>query len=173
MLLTYRFSSAANVAQVSGLSPEASFEQPRDALEVGALLPQGRAIALRRGRLLATLVTWTRVVLEGSAEVGLIVQNELRLVRERLGAEIPTHATGVLVRLPIGDVVDSGTALTLDLPSEMTCRIQFIKGMVELRPSRGRPVRIAEGTAFSCDAVNDVRYRQRSTKTQNSPTPCN
>ncbi|QDT73310.1 FecR domain-containing protein [Lacipirellula limnantheis] len=155
MLLAYRFSSPATVAQVSGLSADASFEQTRDAFNVGALLPQGRAISLRRGRLLATLVSGTRVVLEGPAEVEFTDQNELRLVRGRLGADIPTHATGLLVRMPMGDVVDLGTAFTLDLPSETTCRIQVFKGMVELRPSRGRPVRIAEGTAISYDAVND------------------
>jgi hypothetical protein len=123
----------------------------------GALLHEGEELRIRQGRVLATMVSGARVVVEGPAVLRLTGENSVRLESGKLGAAVPPEATGFAVHTAAGEVVDLGTEFTLDLSSPSTFNLYVFSGLVEVRP-RGAaadnpPFQVPQTRAVSYDAA--------------------
>ncbi len=87
--------------------------------------------------------------------------NHLWLQSGRLGVEVPTQATGLIVDSPLGRFVDMGTEFTIDMQPAAGCEIHVFTGMVEMTPAAGErvPVRVTTGSAVSYDAATgDIKF---------------
>ena len=123
----------------------------------GTLLHEGEELRIRQGRVLATMVSGARVVVEGPAVLRLTGENSVRLESGKLGASVPPEATGFAVNTAAGEVVDLGTEFTLDLSSPSTFNLYVFSGLVEVRP-RGAaadnpPFQVPQTRAVSYDAA--------------------
>jgi hypothetical protein len=159
-LLGYFALRPHTVAQLTQTSPKTSWAVG-GAPRVGSLLHAGERLQLRSGRALATLVSGARIILDGPADVRIDGDNRLWLQTGRLGVEVPTQATGLVVDSPLGRFVDLGTEFTIAMQPETGCEIQVFTGMVEMTPADGDrvPVRVTTGSAVSYDAASgDVKF---------------
>jgi hypothetical protein len=123
----------------------------------GTLLHEGEELRIHKGRVLATMVSGARVVVEGPAVLRLTGENSVELESGKLGAAVPPQATGFAVHTAVGEVVDLGTEFTLDLASPSTFNLYVFAGLVEVRP-RGTaadnpPFQVPQTRAVSYDAA--------------------
>jgi hypothetical protein len=123
----------------------------------GALLHEGEVLRIRGGRVMATMVSGARLVVEGPAVLRFTGENSIRLESGKLGAAVPPEATGFAVHTAVGEVVDLGTEFTLDFSSPSTFNLYVFSGLVEVRP-RGAaadnpPFQVPQTRAVSYDAA--------------------
>lgn len=160
-LIAYLALRPRAVAQITKTSPSISWQGAGEAPRAGALLYARKSFRLRSGRVMATLISGARIIVEGPAEFRIDGDNRVWLQSGRIGVEVPAQATGMLVDSPFGQFVDMGTEFTIDLNPKVGCQIQVFTGMVEMRPidSANRPVVVSLGSAVNYDAATgDVTF---------------
>jgi len=154
-LSIWNVSRSAAVGQLTQATADVKWQSTAAAHKAGALLHEGDELRLDRGRVLATLVSGARIILEGPARLRVEDENRVRLKFGRVGATVPPQAVGFTVETPVGEVVDLGTEFTLDLQREGDCRLYVFSGMVEMRPleesEENPPFKIPQTAAVSYD----------------------
>lgn len=126
----------------------------------GALLKPGDSLNLLERSALVTFTSGEKVVLQGPAELQIESPSTVALAWGALNARVPSHAVGFTVKMPLGTVVDLGTAFALRIRPDHSFNVQVFEGMVELRllDLQGKfddsPLRISRGVAVQVDAQN-------------------
>jgi hypothetical protein len=147
------------VGQLNQTTANVTWRSRSDAIKAGDFLFEGQELVLDRGRVLATLASGARIVLEGPAVLRVVDRNRVHLTSGRIGATAPTQAIGFVVETPIGEFVDLGTEFNLDLKPDGTCRLFVFTGLVEVKPRTGErtspPFQVAQTQAVSYDSKTD------------------
>ncbi|YCM46692.1 FecR domain-containing protein [Verrucomicrobiaceae bacterium 227] len=86
-----------------------------------------------------------RVAIEGLAEMVLLSPDRMRLVRGRIGVEVPEGAEGFTVETPDGQVVDFGTRFGLEVGKRGVVKAEVFEGRIDVM--LGREVHRMEGRA--------------------------
>jgi len=148
------------VGQLTQATGDAAWENPSNALQAGAFLYSGQQLRLQKGRVLATLASGARIVLEGPARLRVDGGNQVRLEAGRIGAIVPPQAIGFTVETRSVRVVDLGTEFTLDLEPDGDCRLFVFSGLVEMQPAGdpqlNPPFKVPQTRGMSYDAATGV-----------------
>lgn len=79
-----------------------------------------------------TFLKGTRVALEGPLEIELISDERMKLVRGKIGVEVPDGAEGFTVETPDGEVIDYGTRFGLSVGEDGDMRAEVFQGRIDV-----------------------------------------
>jgi hypothetical protein len=154
-VIAWTYSRPQTVAQLTQTASNASWDG-NGQWAPGTLLNEGQELRIRGGRIQVTMVSGARLVLEGPASLRFEGKNKVRLQSGRLGADVPPEATGFTVATALGEFVDLGTAFTLELDRQPSCKLFVFSGLVEVRPAGDAadnpPFQVPQTRAVSYDA---------------------
>lgn len=73
-----------------------------------------------------------RVAIEGAAQLELISDDRMRLIRGKIGVEVPKGSEGFTVDTPDGRVVDFGTRFGLEVGSHGVAKAEVFEGRIDV-----------------------------------------
>jgi hypothetical protein len=156
MAIVWTGSRPRTVAQLTQTTVNVSWAQGASWI-AGTLLQDGQELRIDKGRALVTMVSGARVILEGPGALRMEGENKVQLHSGRLGAIVPSEATGFIVSTSLGDFVDLGTEFTLELAPKSGCKLYVFSGLVEVRPTghsaNDPPFRVPQSDAVNYDAA--------------------
>ncbi|GAA5506259.1 iron dicitrate transport regulator FecR [Novipirellula caenicola] len=112
-------------------SIDAQWGEVGTARRVGESLPAGR-LTLKSGLIEFQTNRGAVVIVEGPADLELVDDMEIRCRQGQLTVNVPPPAQGFLVRTESVDVVDLGTAFSMQVDTNDDARIHVIEGEVDL-----------------------------------------